>query len=112
MDQAMEEHVTTQPLPVDRGLPVDDAKGTVFDFSGKHKLLQRRLRPLRDLDMHFVGSRAGNFTRLGFALTRNLRETAEILYRCGSDIKELWTDDVVQRVLKNTRTQLEYSSGL
>lgn len=43
---------------------------------------------------------------------QDLHDAREIIYRCGSDIKQLWTDDVVQRVLKGTKTRLKHSSGL
>ena len=43
---------------------------------------------------------------------QDLHGATEILYRCGSDIKLLWTDDVVQQVLKGTKAQLEHSPGL
>jgi len=43
---------------------------------------------------------------------QDLHGATEILYRCGPDIKQLWTDDVVQQVLKGTKAQLEHSSGL
>ena len=43
---------------------------------------------------------------------QDLNDATEILYRCGSDIKQLWTDDVVQQVLQGTGTQLKHSSGL
>ena len=43
---------------------------------------------------------------------QDLHDATEIIYRCGSDIKQLWTDDVVQRVLKGTKTRLKHSSGL
>jgi len=36
----------------------------------------------------------------------------EILNSCGSDIKQLWADNVVQQVLKGTKAQLEHSPGL
>ena len=44
--------------------------------------------------------------------TQDLHDATEILHRCGSDIKQLWTDDVVQQVLTETETQLKHSSGL
>ena len=44
--------------------------------------------------------------------TQGVHDATEIIYRCGPDIKQLWTDDVVQQVLKGTKTQLEHSSGL
>jgi len=43
---------------------------------------------------------------------QDLHDATEILYRCGSDIKQLWADDVVQQVLRVTKAQLEHSSGL
>lgn len=43
---------------------------------------------------------------------QDLTGATEILYRCGSDIKQLWEDEVVQQVLKETKSQLEHSSGL
>ena len=43
---------------------------------------------------------------------QDLHGATEILYRCGPDIKRLWTDDVVQQVLKGTKAQLEHSPGL
>jgi guanine nucleotide-binding protein subunit alpha len=42
----------------------------------------------------------------------DLHDAIEILYRCGPDIKQLWTDDVVQQVLKEVGTLLKHSSGL
>lgn len=44
--------------------------------------------------------------------TQDLNDATEILHRCGSDIKLLWTDNVVQQVLTETKTQLKHSSGL
>lgn len=43
---------------------------------------------------------------------QDLRNATEIICRCGPDIKQLWTDDVVQQVLKGANAQLEHSSGL
>ena len=43
---------------------------------------------------------------------QDLHGATEILYRCGPNIKQLWTDDVVQQVLKGTKAQLEHSPGL
>jgi len=43
---------------------------------------------------------------------QDLHDATEIIHRCGSDIKQLWADDVVQKVLKGTKAQLEHSSGL
>jgi len=43
---------------------------------------------------------------------QDLHDATEIIYRSGSDIKQLWADAVVQRVLKETKAQLEHSSGL
>jgi hypothetical protein len=43
---------------------------------------------------------------------QDLHDATEILYRCGPNIKQLWADDVVQQVLKGTKTQLKHSSGL
>jgi guanine nucleotide-binding protein subunit alpha len=43
---------------------------------------------------------------------QGLHDATEILYRCGPDIKQLWTDDVVQQVLTETEAQLKHSSGL
>ena len=42
----------------------------------------------------------------------DLHDTTKILYHFGPAIKELWTDDVVQQVLKGTKAQLEHSPGL
>ncbi|KAF9793168.1 G-alpha-domain-containing protein [Thelephora terrestris] len=42
---------------------------------------------------------------------QGLHDATEILYRCGPDIKQLWTDDVVQQVLTETEAQLKHSSG-
>lgn len=44
--------------------------------------------------------------------TQDLHDATEILHRCGPDITQLWTDDVVQQVLRETKTQLKHSSGL
>lgn len=44
--------------------------------------------------------------------TQDLHDAIEILHRCGPDIKQLWTDDVVQQVLAETKTQIKHSSGL
>ena len=44
--------------------------------------------------------------------TQGLHDATRILYASSLDIKQLWTDDVVQQVLKGTKAQLEYSSGL
>ena len=44
--------------------------------------------------------------------TQDLHNAAQVLYHCGSDIKQLWADDVVQQVLIATNTQLKHSSGL
>ena len=41
-----------------------------------------------------------------------LRAATEILNSCGSDIKQLWTDVIVQQVLRRTKAQLEHSPGL
>jgi hypothetical protein len=49
---------------------------------------------------------------IGRRSTQDLHDATEILYRCGSDIKQLWADRVVQQVLKGTKAQLEHSSGL
>jgi len=43
---------------------------------------------------------------------KDIHDATEILEACGSDIKQLWTDDVVQQVLKGTKAQLENSPGL
>jgi hypothetical protein len=43
---------------------------------------------------------------------QDLHDATEILYCCGSDMKQLWADGVVQQVLKGTKAQLEHSSGL
>ena len=43
---------------------------------------------------------------------QDLHGATEIIYRCGPDIKQLWTDEVVQQVLKGTKAQLEHSPGL
>ena len=43
---------------------------------------------------------------------QDLHAATEILNSRGSDIKQLWTDDIVQQVLKGTKTQLEHSPGL
>ena len=43
---------------------------------------------------------------------QELHDATEIIYRSGSDIKQLWVDSVVQQVLKGTKAQLEHSSGL
>lgn len=43
---------------------------------------------------------------------QDLHDATEIIYRSGSNIKQLWADDVVQQVLKETKAQLEHSSGL
>ena len=44
--------------------------------------------------------------------TQDLHDATEILHRCGLDIKQLWTDDVVQQVLTDTETKLKHASGL
>jgi len=43
---------------------------------------------------------------------RKHEEVIRILAGCGGDIKSLWTDDVVQAVLKRRNIRLEESSGL
>ncbi|KAF9653935.1 G-alpha-domain-containing protein [Thelephora ganbajun] len=43
--------------------------------------------------------------------SQDLHDATEIIYRCGSDIKQLWADGVVQQVLKGTKARLEHSSG-
>ena len=102
MDRAMKaQQVATGPLPDDRGLSGDDAQNVVLNFPDKHKLLRLRLQPLRNLE-----------GRLSSAPTQDLDGTTEIVYRCGPDIKELWADGVVQRVLKKTKAQSGHSSGL
>ena len=151
----------------DRDLSDDDADGRdpVFNFSGKHKLLQLQLQPLtrvqKDLEK-YIGSAAlgpdqvgtaphavfpdpessgsprrhtefsvsvhnhwkarlsgkedfkkGEFRRVVERKSiQDLHGATEILYRCGSDIKQLWADDVVQQVLKGSKAQLQHSSGL
>lgn len=42
-------------------------------------------------------------------LIQNLDMFFSILYRSGSDIKDLWADDVVQQVIKGAEPPLEYS---
>ena len=42
-------------------------------------------------------------------LAQDLHNTIEVLYCCGSDIKQLWEDDAVQQLLKAPRSSLEYS---
>ena len=96
-----EQQAATRLLPDDRGISDDNVQDAILNFSDKHELLRLRLGPLRDLEK-----------RLGSAPTQDLDGTTEILYRCGPDIKELWADDVVQRMLKKTKAHLEYSSGL
>lgn len=44
--------------------------------------------------------------------SQGFHDATEILHRCGPDIKQLWTDEVVQQVLTETKTQLKHSSGL
>jgi hypothetical protein len=38
----------------------------------------------------------------------DLQATMKVLYPCKSDIKQLWTDPVVQRILNEKKTKLEH----
>lgn len=43
---------------------------------------------------------------------QDLSDAVEIFHRCVPDIKQLWTDAIVQQILKGTKTQLKHSSRL
>lgn len=40
---------------------------------------------------------------------KSIQDLHKVLYCCGSDIKQLWADDAVQRVLKGPESPLEHS---
>ena len=42
-------------------------------------------------------------------LVQELHNTIEVLYCCGSDIKQLWGDETVQQLLKGSRSSLGHS---
>ena len=45
----------------------------------------------------------------GRRVIRDLNDIIEILYCCGSDIQQLWSDDAVQRVVKGAKPPFELS---
>ena len=100
-NRAMQEHYVTTQLPSGGRGRSDKGKGPALSFSDRLRLLLLRLQPLRDFE-----------ARLDPTSIQGLPENRELLYGYRSDIKELWADDVVQRILKVTKVQLEHSSGL